>query len=243
MISSNLKNKLNDLKLSEKIPGVILITGLYDQESKLETLSEASNILEGQETTTAKGNLIVLDSENASAIKVDDVRGLLKLISLKNWDADSRRYVVIPRAELLTVQSSNALLKSLEEAPEGTHFILGAPSKRSLLKTILSRSFILSADSDEGRQKVEANVFYDAFFEKNTEPLSKLSKSDLPYEWQSFSIKLKEVFVSQAYSGELDHQEWHRLFDYTEELGQKIEASMDIKWLVSSIERFGFSYE
>ena len=37
----------------------------------------------------AKGNIIFLDSEALGTIKVDDVRDLLKRISLRNWDSNS----------------------------------------------------------------------------------------------------------------------------------------------------------
>jgi DNA polymerase-3 subunit delta' len=53
--------------------------------------------------------------------------------------AEGVRTVIVPGAENLTEEAANALLKTLEEAPRNTYFILTAPSKTALLKTIQSR--------------------------------------------------------------------------------------------------------
>ncbi len=258
MISAKLKEQLQVLKDSSRIPGVILITGLYENFEaengseaepergfKAEKLIEAARLLEDSEVSEAKGSLVFLESEAGASIKVDDVRSLLKNLSFQNWDSSAKRYVLVPRAELLTVQSSNALLKSLEESPEGTHFILGAPSKRSVLKTVLSRAFVLSEEAEGHKEglkfKNEQNVFYEAFFSQNSERLLKAARADLKYEWQEFSWGVKEKFISKVYSGDLDKKEWHKLFNFMDEVDQKIEANMDVKWLAASIDRFGFS--
>ncbi len=241
MISSSLEKKLSILKKTKKIPNVFLITGLYDQETKAKILVEIACYLEGSTVSEAKGSIIFLNSQALSSIKVDEVRDLLKKISLRNWDPLSGRYVLVPKSELLTTQSSNALLKSLEETPKGTCFILGAPSKRSVLKTVLSRSFVINEEVDYLTLKEKLNVFEEAFFTKDLNPFLKLSKKDIQGEWQEFFLKVKENFINKAYSGELDKNEWHRLFDFIDDLDEKIKANMDVKWLASSIQRFGFN--
>jgi DNA polymerase III delta prime subunit len=70
-------------------------------------------------------------------IKVDQIHEMLRVLSLKSLDA--HRLVVIDRAEKLNPQSSNALLKALEEPPENTHFILITSALAALLPTIRSR--------------------------------------------------------------------------------------------------------
>jgi hypothetical protein len=232
-------DKIKTLKLTKKVPSVILITGLRE-ENRLEQLELAAAELESQSVTEAKGNKIVLSSEPGVSIKVDDVRDLLKKMSLRNWAEGSSRYVLIPHAELLTVQSSNALLKSLEEAPRGTYFLMAAPSKKNLLKTIVSRSFaIYVADIDQSEK--EETAFGAAFFDKDSSALTALNKADLKRDWDKFSIKLKDNFCDKVYSGEIDTAEWYRLFDFMSEIDQKIGAHTDTKWLASSIERFGFN--
>ncbi len=54
-------------------------------------------------------------------------------------DKAINRLVIINRAERLTLEAQNALLKSLEEPPLKTVFILTSESTNSLLPTIISR--------------------------------------------------------------------------------------------------------
>jgi len=242
-MNSLLSDKILSLKNSGKVPSVILVTGL-GEEHQLEELEQVASALEDQTVTEAKGNKLVLSSEPGVSIKVDSVRDLLKKMSLRNWAVGSSRYVLIPSAELLTVQSSNALLKSLEESPEGTYFLMAAPSKKSLLKTIISRSFVIyvkgEASGDDEMVEQET-AFETAFFKNDTSALSVLNKADLKREWDKFGLRLKDRFCDKVYSGEIDSAEWYRLFDFMSELDQKIEAHTDTKWLASSIERFGFN--
>lgn len=240
-MSLNLHQKLTPFKDAQKIPHVLLFTGVNEDKTQ-EVLSEAAVFLEGKEVSEAKGNKIFLESENDSTIKVDEVRNLLKKMSLRNWEEGAARYILIPRAERLTSQSSNALLKSLEEAPEGTYFLMCAPSRKSLLKTILSRSFVVYLnEDDESVDSESGRAFKAAFFEKDYEPMAQVSKADLKKEWEDFNKTVKDTFVEKVYTGELNNAEWYRLFNFMSEIDQKISANMDTKWLTSSIERFGFN--
>ena len=234
------KDKIRTLKRSGKLPTVLLITGLKSDEA-LEQLELIAQELENKTVTEAKGNKLILGSEPGVSIKVDDVRDLLKKMSLRNWEEGAARYILVPHAEMLTVQSSNALLKSLEEAPEKTHFLLASPSKSGLLKTIVSRSFtIYFPDHSEKIKTDKTSAFEAAFLSKNFGPLENTSRSDLKEDWDLFSSRVKNAFFEKVYSGELDSAEWYRLFDFMSEIEQKIGAHSDPKWLVSSIERFGF---
>lgn len=54
-------------------------------------------------------------------------------------DPGQKHIIIIERADLLTTACANSLLKSLEEPPEGYHFILLAPRTEGILPTISSR--------------------------------------------------------------------------------------------------------
>lgn len=73
--------------------------------------------------------------------KIEQIRTLLHDLSLSM--GARRRTVIIKDAHLMTTQSANALLKTLEEPPENTFFVLIAPSVTSVLPTIRSRTQIL----------------------------------------------------------------------------------------------------
>jgi DNA polymerase III subunit delta' len=71
-------------------------------------------------------------------IKIDQVRELCQLLALRPYEARVR-VVVIADAHRLNVAAGNALLKILEEPPEGTVLILTAPQTADVLPTIASR--------------------------------------------------------------------------------------------------------
>jgi len=58
--------------------------------------------------------------------------------------AGGRKVVVIDGAELLSDEAANALLKVLEEPPEGSHLILVAHDSGAVLATIRSRAATLA---------------------------------------------------------------------------------------------------
>ena len=72
----------------------------------------------------------------ASEISVDLIRSLTGRFALKN---DRVRCVIIAEADRMNESASNALLKTLEEVPPNTYFILTTSSREHLLQTIRSR--------------------------------------------------------------------------------------------------------
>ncbi|MCU0417797.1 MAG: hypothetical protein MUE33_11505 [Cytophagaceae bacterium] len=81
-----------------------------------------------------------LDVENKQlTIKVEESRTIIKKISLKAYEAEYK-VVLIWLQELMGTEGSNALLKSLEEPPAKTIFLLVSEQPDKLLTTILSRT-------------------------------------------------------------------------------------------------------
>lgn len=78
--------------------------------------------------------------EKATSIKINSIRNLKKFISLDYSDLNYR-VIIISDAHLMNAEAQNALLKSLEEPPEGVVFILLTPHPEQLLETIRSRSW------------------------------------------------------------------------------------------------------
>ncbi len=94
--------------------------------------------LEGEETETGK--------KPSKQISVDQIRGLADFFSMSAHQG-GRRVVVIHPTEAMNANAANALLKNLEEPPQGLLFILVSHKPQQLLPTILSRClpFALSA--------------------------------------------------------------------------------------------------
>lgn len=84
--------------------------------------------------------VIFLEPEKEQ-IKIDAARAVVDQLALSTWG--KARIVIIDEAHLLNPQAANALLKSIEEPPKNTHFILLSPSQESILKTLRSRSQIM----------------------------------------------------------------------------------------------------
>lgn len=72
-------------------------------------------------------------------IKVDAVRALSGRINQTSNQAGSKRVIIIQPAEAMATAAANALLKSLEEPPEGVIFLLVANADATLLATVRSR--------------------------------------------------------------------------------------------------------
>jgi DNA polymerase III subunit delta' len=81
-----------------------------------------------------------LDPEKtAPIIAVKQVRELVGALSLRPYLAD-RRLVIVDPADGLRQEGANALLKTLEEPPAATGFVLVSAAAGSLLPTVRSRS-------------------------------------------------------------------------------------------------------
>jgi len=85
-------------------------------------------------------NFFLLDGEtNYENIKIDKVRDVLKFLSKTSYNLDIK-IVLIDDAEYLNINSSNALLKALEEPYNNTYFFIIHNSSSKILDTIKSRS-------------------------------------------------------------------------------------------------------
>lgn len=94
--------------------------------------------LDGEETESGK--------KPSKQISVDQIRGLADFFGMSAHQG-GRRVIVIHPAEAMNINAANALLKNLEEPPQGLLFILVSHKPQQLLPTILSRcvAFTLSS--------------------------------------------------------------------------------------------------
>lgn len=71
-------------------------------------------------------------------IGVDDLRTMIGELGRASLEG-GRRVIVFEQADLMTPAAQNSLLKTLEEATEGTYFLLVTDNERAILPTIRSR--------------------------------------------------------------------------------------------------------
>ncbi len=116
-------------------------------------------------------------------IKIEQVRALADFMNISTHRRGLRVVVLYP-AEALNMPASNALLKTLEEPPPGTVFLLSSNSLDRLLPTILSRcrKFTLSLPAhDEALAWLSAKGVQDAdgwLREQGGAPLAALAQSE-----------------------------------------------------------------
>jgi len=79
------------------------------------------------------------EDEKARSIKIEEIRDLIHQSSLKPYEG-KRKVFILKGAERLTLEAANALLKTLEEPPLHSIFVLSVENKAHLLQTIQSRA-------------------------------------------------------------------------------------------------------
>ncbi|NEX59704.1 DNA polymerase III subunit delta' [Noviherbaspirillum galbum] len=91
-----------------------------------------------EDAKETKGGKSKASKTPSKEIKIDQVRALADFMNISTHRQGLRVVVLYP-AEALNTASANALLKTLEEPPPGTVFLLVSHSLDRLLPTILSR--------------------------------------------------------------------------------------------------------
>jgi DNA polymerase III subunit delta' len=80
--------------------------------------------------------------KKAGSIGIDEIRELIKNISLRPFEG-RRKIYIIDAAETLKHEAANALLKTLEEPPRDSVLILITDNLKALFHTIVSRSQVV----------------------------------------------------------------------------------------------------
>lgn len=126
-------------------------------------------------------------------IKIDSVRDAISFLTLKS---DKGKVLIIEKAENMNTESSNALLKTLEEPPLNTLIILTTSNQNQILPTIISRlkKIRFKKLSDEEVKDVLIQKISD---ERKIESLVKISGGSLCLP---FSILNKENVYNLAHS-------------------------------------------
>ena len=132
-----------------------LVTGTDTKASEELMLQCAALLLFGTEETDRlklSPDFFLLDG----TVRIDDVREIRREVG-KTTYSSANRVVIIKNAHLLNDFSINAMLKMLEEPPEGTYFFLSGIEQR-ILPTIRSRCMIVRLGSGSADDTLNALV-------------------------------------------------------------------------------------
>ena len=82
----------------------------------------------------------IVRAATGKSITINQVRDIIGFLALRTTNKGGvGRVVIIDDAHTMTLQAQNALLKAVEEPPDGTVMVLTTQSERSILPTIRSR--------------------------------------------------------------------------------------------------------
>ncbi|MCX7834529.1 MAG: hypothetical protein N2450_00485 [bacterium] len=111
--------------------GEIKITRRYSSETEKDIIAAIE--------ATAADPWIPLTVPDAKDVRIISIRFLRQWVQQTKWVGSNKKVAIISQAHKMNEETSNALLKILEEPPDNTLFILLCPAPENVLPTILSR--------------------------------------------------------------------------------------------------------
>jgi DNA polymerase-3 subunit delta' len=215
--------------------------GKNEDESSgpMEKLSrEENDLIQNELKEKIKNPYYHIRIPKANQIKINSIRDIKKFLSMEYGDIKFR-FVLISDAHLMNEPAQNALLKNLEEPPEGVVFILCTPFPGKLRETIKSRCWLINF---QPLQSKEVENILVSFF--NIE--KSLAKAVAPFSGGSISqalnllghdlaqIKEKTILVLRYSFGKRYNSALEQLNSVFSEQGTdsfKILLLMIISWL------------
>jgi DNA polymerase-3 subunit delta' len=132
--------------------------------------------------------------EEGGSIKIEDVRGLIKDVYLRPFEARKKVYI-IESAEYMKHEAANALLKTLEEPPADSIIILLAENVKALFHTIVSRCQVVKFFPLKLKEVEEILVSKYSLSEADAHTLSHLSGGRLG---EALKFKEDDIFTKRS---------------------------------------------
>lgn len=89
--------------------------------------------------------------------KIDEAFDLRAMSANKSFSASKKIFAIC--ANTISLDAQNVLLKMFEEPIENTHFFLIVPDTNALLKTVVSRFYLIKSDKKENDEYKDAERF------------------------------------------------------------------------------------
>lgn len=188
----SVRNQLKKIVESGSIPHALLFTGtrgtgktstariiakIINCERPAVNTSEPCNKCNNCNSITNGTSPDVIEIDAASNRGIDDIRILRETVRLSPANSKAKVYIV-DEAHMLTVEASNALLKTLEEPPSHVYFILATTNPEKIIETIKSRAQIINFTKATPEETVNAlkKVVKSEKIKINDDDLKKIAK-------------------------------------------------------------------
>lgn len=132
----NIIDGINNRKLNDSFSHANLIVGNDGIGKSIIARYISNQIIKVRDNTESVD--IVKYYPSSSSFGVDDVRNIINEVGKKPYEGD-KKVLILYKCDKLTTQAQNALLKTIEEPPEGVYLILLSDSLETILDTIKSR--------------------------------------------------------------------------------------------------------
>ena len=162
----NYLNNLLTLYKNNKLPNKILLSGKKGIGKSLLIKHFVYNIFDDQNSKYLidKSNhpnvLNIKKKDEKKNIEIDQIREIIKFTNQSSFNNKSR-FIIIDDSEYLNINSSNALLKSLEEPNYNVYFFLIFNSDLQILDTIKSRCLEIKVNLSLESTKLIVNQYFE----------------------------------------------------------------------------------
>lgn len=176
--------------------------------------------------------------KKTGSIKIEEVRSKLHQASLKPYEGKWKVFIM-DHAENLTLDAANALLKTLEEPPEHSVFLLLAENKSHVLETIQSRAFEVRTPPEpekDPRQHAQIHLLEekgrDAFFES----LRSVTKPDLQETLETLLFYLRDRAASEWERSPERSKQCLKAIDSVYEVQEALDSNANQKLALTHLE-------
>ncbi len=263
-------NNLITLYKSNKLPTKILLSGNKGIGKFLLVKDFLYNIISDDrsynliDNNTHPNILIIKKGEDKKNLEIEQIRKIIKFTNQSSFN-NKPRFIVIDDAEYLNINSSNALLKSLEEPNYNVYFFLIYNSNSEILDTIKSRCLEIKINLTLNDTKLIVNKYFDKRIYDNIDDslvnfystpkflislIIYMQKNDLSLEKTNINLLIKNIIDNKHYNKNIFVNEYLNyiieLFFYnhiniTKKFSYKIKEYYYSK--MQNIKKFNLDYE
>ena len=176
--------------------------------------------------------------EKARSIKIEEIRELIHQSTLKPYEGKWKVFI-LKGAERLTLEAANALLKTLEEPPAHSVFILLVENKAHLLETIQSRGFEVRnppLPEKDPRESEKIQLLEKSGWNAYFEGLRADSRQELQADLETLLLYLRDGSVLEWERRSNRSKQYLDALDSVYETQEALDANVNQKLAVTHLE-------